>query len=234
MNLYDYSVATEAPELAWCYCFCGMKIHDIYRPIIRHFRAARMRRFYHDMGVNGETTILDIGGTPFNWLLAVEIGLPAPRQVVLANLQAGTSALPNWMYSIMRDATDLRGLNSFDLVFSNSVIEHLATWDNQLKMAHEVARIATRYWVQTPDPRFPVEPHYLAPFVHWIQPRFRGPAVTLTPWYWVQRPSQQEVEKRIREIRMMSAKEMVIAFPGAEIITERVLGWPKALVAVKK
>jgi hypothetical protein len=212
-----------------------MTIHDIYRPILRRFRAGRMRRFYRDMAVTPESRILDIGGTPFNWLLAVEIGMPAPRSVTLLNLDAYSEALPRWMNSVKGDARDLGGtLNSFDIAFSNSVIEHLETWDNQLRMAHEIARVATRFWIQTPDPRFPVEPHYLAPFVHWIPLRWRGTAALLTPWYLLERPSRVEITRRIAEIRLMNASEMQIAFPGAEILTERLLGWPKALLAVKR
>src|SRR5690348_18441218 len=37
--------------------------------ILLHFRRRRMRRFAREFGVTSETRILDVGGTPFNWLL---------------------------------------------------------------------------------------------------------------------------------------------------------------------
>ena len=71
---------------------------------------------------------------------------------------------------ISRDATNLHefGDASFDIAFSNSVIEHLSTFENQARMAAEVRRVARAYWVQTPNFWFPIEPHFLVPAWHWL------------------------------------------------------------------
>lgn len=39
---------------------------------------------------------------------------------------------------------------SFDLVYSNSVIEHLGTWEKQQAFAAEARRVGRGYWIPTP------------------------------------------------------------------------------------
>ena len=53
---------------------------------------------------------------------------------------------------------------SFDAVFSNSVIEHVGTFEDQKMMANEVIRVTNFYFIQTPNLYFPIEPHFLVPF----------------------------------------------------------------------
>jgi hypothetical protein len=57
---------------------------------------------------------------------------------------------------------------SFDLVFSNSVIEHLFSIQNQQKMANEVKRVGKNYYIQTPNKFFPIEPHWVFPFFQFL------------------------------------------------------------------
>src|ERR1017187_2845994 len=52
---------------------------------------------------------------------------------------------------------------AFDVVFSNSVIEHVGDAQSQRAFAREVARVGRAYWVQTPNRWFPVEQHLLTP-----------------------------------------------------------------------
>ena len=63
------------------------------------------------------------------------------------------------------DAVDMPGISdgAFDVVFSNSVIEHVETYENQRRMAAEIRRVGRRYFVQTPNRHFPLEPHFLVP-----------------------------------------------------------------------
>jgi transposase len=124
--------------------------------------------------------------------------------------------------------------NAFDIVFSNSVIEHLGDSDSQAQFAREVRRLAPNYFVQTPDKRFPVEPHFLAPFVHWLPPRIRRRVVrNFSVWGLVTRPSFERCCELVREIRLLSKREMRNYFPDAELITEHFLGMPKSLISVR-
>jgi hypothetical protein len=63
----------------------------------------------------------------------------------------------------------------FDLGFSNAVVEHVAGGrDGQRRFVHELARVARRVFVTTPNRFFPLEVHTLLPFAHWLPPGVRG------------------------------------------------------------
>jgi hypothetical protein len=56
----------------------------------------------------------------------------------------------------------------YDIGFSNSVIEHVGSWERQVMFASEIRRVARAIWVQTPAYECPFEPHYLTPLVHYL------------------------------------------------------------------
>ena len=57
----------------------------------------------------------------------------------------------------------------FDLGFSNAVVEHVAGGRaEQRRFVGELCRVAGRVMVTTPNRFFPVDPHSLLPFVHWL------------------------------------------------------------------
>ena len=62
---------------------------------------------------------------------------------------------------------------AFDVVFSNSVIEHVGDAASQERFAREVARVGRGFWVQTPNRWFPVEQHLMTPLVHWLPKRWQ-------------------------------------------------------------
>ena len=122
----------------------------------------------------------------------------------------------------------------FDVVYSNSVIEHLGNLENQRRFAAECRRVGVRYYVQTPNKWFPIEPHLLTPFVHWLPPWFQRRLLrNFTIWGLITRPTTQQCETFLQEIRMLDRQELRQLFPDAEIHHERVLGLTKSLIAVK-
>lgn len=60
----------------------------------------------------------------------------------------------------------------FDLVYCSSVIEHVPR-ARRAAFAAEVRRVGRGWLVQTPAFSFPLEPHSLLPFAHWLPPRVR-------------------------------------------------------------
>src|SRR5687767_9846671 len=120
-----------------------------------------MTRFANRFRVSDKDLILDVGGTETNWAL-IE---PRPK-VVLVNVEPREN-LPSQFSQVVADGCQLPfRTNSFELVFSNSVIEHVGDRERQKGFAEEIARVGRRFFVQTPSRTFPFEPHFLTPFIH--------------------------------------------------------------------
>jgi SAM-dependent methyltransferase len=62
----------------------------------------------------------------------------------------------------------------FDLVYCSSVIEHVPP-ARRVAFAAEIRRVGRGWFVQTPARSFPIEPHALLPFAHWLPVGLRRP-----------------------------------------------------------
>jgi len=130
-------------------------------------RGKRVRRFWRECKISENTSIIDVGGNMYFWNVARSLGLVVPRRIVVVNLDTKEPrGDPTGALLVHGDACDLRDFKSgqFDLAFSNSVIEHVGDWGAQQRMARELRRVAKTYWIQTPDPRFLIEPLAAAAF----------------------------------------------------------------------
>lgn len=178
--------------------------------------------------------ILDIGGTNSFWEQRGWAGRVDVR-VVLTNLEAERRVHEN-IEPRAGDATDLRELpdGSFDAVFSNSVIEHLETFERQAAMAVEVRRLAPIYWVQTPNFWFPVEPHFLTPAWHWLPVDLRVAMLRRRRWGWRGPcPDGDQARALVREVRLMRSRELTRLFPDATLEAERFGPFVKSFVAFR-
>jgi hypothetical protein len=209
-----------------------MEIHAVYARGMRGFRRRRMAAFVRTFAPGAGTAILDVGGTPFNWGL-VELA----SRVTLLNRRPPdpAQALPPGVTWICGDATSLAFPDaSFDIAFSNSVIEHLGTLEQQRRFAAEVRRVGRGVWVQTPAKVFPFEPHLLALFLHWLPRSWQRRLVRrASGWGLLSRPSQARIDAFLEETRLLTLGEMCALFPDCEIRRERFLGLTKAYVAVR-
>jgi hypothetical protein len=123
---------------------------------------------------------------------------------------------------------------SFDVVFSNSVIEHVGSYDDQRRMAMEVDRVAKRYFVQTPNKRFPLEPHFLFPFFQYLPSGVRAQMVHRFDVGWYKRiPSIEKAREEVDSIQLLTKRKFADLFPGATIYEEKILGLTKSFVAYR-
>lgn len=176
--------------------------------------------------------ILDVGGTESFWEKA---GFLDRCQLTILNLDANTTHHPN-VTSVAGDARDLHeyGDQSFDLVFSNSVIEHVGTLDDQRRMAEEVRRVGREYFVQTPNYWFPVEPHALFPAFQWLPVFVRARLLQRASLGHLDRqPSLKDAEALVRSIRLLKPGEMRALFPDASVWEEKFLGLTKSIVVYR-
>jgi SAM-dependent methyltransferase len=207
----------------------------LIQSISQHFRRKRMLRFAAELGITRRTRVLDIGGTPDYWDM-----LPARPRLVLLNTPRAKQDLAGAASWVAGDGRRLPFRDgAFDVVFSNSVIEHVGDAASQQRFAGEVARVGRAYWVQTPNRWFPVEQHLLTPFVHWLPKAWQRAIVTrFNIWRMLTRPSADRrayyVEHYLRDVRLLSCGEMRALFPGALVLRERFWGWTKSLVAMRR
>jgi hypothetical protein len=188
-----------------------------------------MRLLQERLRLTPESRVLDVGGTLFNWNFA-----PVRPRLTFLNLGPRPSDLPPDIDYIEGDARQIQLPDgAFDVVYSNSVIEHLGTLVDQRRMANEVRRVGRRYFVQTPDRAFPIEPHFLTPGVHYLTPALRRRVLrNFTVWGLIVRPTSEQCADVVREIRLLSATELEGLFPDGVLLRERFAGLSKSLIAL--
>jgi hypothetical protein len=138
---------------------------------------------------------------------------------------------------IKGDACDLTIFNdgAFDLVHSNSVIEHVGGWERMQAMAHESARVGKNVYLHTPYVWFPIEPHFLTPFLHWLPLSTRSwIACRFALGNWPRARSFDEAIKAQLSSALLDKRMVESLMPKAEIHFERVLGFPKSLIAIQR
>jgi hypothetical protein len=204
-----------------------MDIHAIYLPFQKHFRRRRMREFWLRFCLDEATTVLDLGGGEFNWTL-----LPRRPRLTFLNVQpvrasAGGVVVGDGKRLPFRD-------NAFDVVYSNSVIEHLGGEKEQLAFARECSRVGRSYYVQTPNKWFLVEPHLLTPFVHWLPRRLQRCVLRYgTVWGLVTKATRVQCDNFMESVRLLGEKDLRRVLPDATVLRERLCGMTKSLIATR-
>ena len=229
---YTVNSRENSPQIIFVTGFI-MKIHHLYNKLLLPFRQKRMMRFMRTFTFSAETKILDIGGTPYNWHL-----VNCPAQITLLNLN-----IPNPLPELPANITCVHGDgmklhfsdNSFDIVFSNSVIEHLFSFKNQEKFSSEIRRVGKQIWVQTPARTFFFEPHFLTPFFHYLPKKLQTKlARNFTVWGWITRPTDDYVKNMVQEINLLAFSEFQELFSDCFIQKEMFFGMTKAFIAIRK
>jgi SAM-dependent methyltransferase len=210
-----------------------MSIHRIYGAISPLFRRSRLKRMCLALGPIAGEQILDVGGVASFWN-----GFTLEAQITLLNLPG--SGMPTSYQSSQFRYVDGDGCNlpfperSFDIVFSNSAIEHVGTWERQLDFAREARRVGRRLWVQTPAREFFIEPHLIAPFIHWFPRSTQRRLIrNFTIRGWFERPDAVKIDAFLEEVRLLKFAEMQTLFPDCTILRERFLGMTKSYIAVR-
>ena len=146
--------------------------------------------------------------------------------VDLEPLQSEWMKNPNVTVQVA-DATKLPFADSeFPVAFSSSVIEHIPK-GLQAAFADEIRRVAERYYVQTPNRYFPIEPHYQLPFFQFFPERLRRALNKRFTLGWKEKGKWEE-------INLLSARDLRRLFPDGEIHRERLFGLTKSLMVVRR
>lgn len=175
--------------------------------------------------------IIDIGGTLSYWQ---QRGWTKKEGVHITIVNLNADEIDNENVSIRSgNALDLSEYddNSFDVVYSNSVIEHVYSLKNQAKMAAEVQRIAKSFWVQTPNFWFPIEPHFHIPGWQWMPRQVRIALLRRFRCGWRGPvPDHIKAQELVDEVRLMTKSELLHIFPDSNYWEEKFFGLTKSLV----
>lgn len=206
----------------------------------RRRRNAGLAALIRKIAASGTTRIrcLDVGGSPVFW----ETVDPAARSLLELTLlnRPGEERSSRFRLSRFReyelehgDARDLGHLaaGAYDLVVSNSVIEHLGRWSDIKRGCSEMQRVGRFGWVQTPAFSCFWEPHAQLPFVHWFATPVRAQLVARFS-FGVSFSARDIDAARTwaDQIELLTKSEVRALFPGGELRVERFFLWPKSYI----
>ena len=182
-------------------------------PLAANARRRRHERFFAKTGVRPGMAVVDVGCGSIG-LRALEPGLDI----------TGVDLSPRPEYPgpfVQADAAERLPFadGQFDLAYSSSVIEHVPP-GRRAAFAAEVRRVARGWYVQTPARSFPIEPHALLPFAHWLPAGLRRR-------YW-----RLGAMGHWEEIELLGRREVEALFGPAE--PERVGPLTKSWVCVRR
>lgn len=190
----------------------------------------------------GSVRILDMGGTVSYWRrVGPEFLREQKVKIILLNLHASelkeTEGVEDLIETAVGNACDLSMFadNAFDLAHSNSVIEHVVTWQNMQAFARETRRVAKYYYVQTPYFWFPIDPHfYQMPFFHWYPRPIRARMLNRFSLTYSGRIKDVGVAYEVLDnAKLLDGRQFRFLFPDTKVTFERFLGLPKSLMAIK-
>ncbi len=210
------------------YLYLGFKLFWILlRPLSTYSRNKRAKLFIEKMKPKEKMKILDIGGQPQIW-----DHVKIPLQITCLNLPGIATTDHKTHHEIIYvegDGCSMPEFQSghFDLVFSNSVIEHVGNYKKRKMFADEVIRLSKCYWIQTPYKYYPIEAHCGMPF-WWLYPKFMR-SFFIARW----RKMLPAWTEMVENTEVVSTTEMKKLFPKANIEKEWLI-FPKSLIAFSK
>jgi hypothetical protein len=192
-----------------------------------------------------KTQILDLGSEDGSHIAAL---VPYWENVTLADIDEKLLDAGKQKYGFKTVLLDECGKlpfadNSFDIVYCNSVIEHVgplkvSCWDvtdgkkfaelsfeHQKEFAKEIRRVGKSYFVQTPNKYYILESHTWLPIIQYLPRRLLIKTIIWLNKWWVKKTSPDWSLLGVNEFRKL--------FPEALILKERVCGLTKSIIAIK-
>jgi hypothetical protein len=194
----------------------------------RRKRFAEFMRLMHPAEGEG---ILDVGVTDTAWRSGnfLEANYPWPQRITAVALKP-MPAFQRQFPEVDFVVADGRALSfedgAFDIGFSNAVVEHVGSRDQQAAFVSEMLRTCSRVFIATPNARFPIDPHTLLPFIHWLSPTLRYPLLRL---FGQGRWALEEM------LNPLSAGALLSLFPrdaNVRLVRQRLFGLTTVLIAV--
>lgn len=221
------------------------KYIDFTNPSSVNYKLRQLRlRLFLDLAAGFErpVNVLDVGGSVFYWrhlFFGMPNVDPADYRITVTNVSESELKKSSGEDGFNLTVADARAMpqfadGQFDVVHSNSVIEHVGDLGDMLRMGKEVSRIGKAYFVQTPNFWFPIEPHFRAVGFHWLPRSMRLNLVRRWKFgAFSIAKSDAEAELIVDSARLLTRDELEACFPDARIFVERVCGFTKSFVAYR-
>lgn len=167
--------------------------------------------------------ILDLGGSDYHWRNSRFRDNKNFHITIVNTEQQNIKDLRNLSF-IKKDVKDLNYFDDkeFDLVYSNSLFEHINNYDEQKKLAGEIRRIGRHYFIQTPNYYFPVEPHFLIPFFQFLPVTWKTMLIKKYDLGWYKKHKDEDKARELADsVRLLKKSELKQIFPGGKIYTEK-------------
>jgi hypothetical protein len=183
-------------------------------------------------------SIIDVGGTEEYWgIISRQYLIDRDVNITIVNLPGTTISEDHGPFKFVEgDACNLVEFDdmSFDIAHSNSVVEHVGDWARMVRFAEEISRVSRNYFVQTPNYWFPIEPHCMTPFFHWLPEPIRVWLVLrFQLGHWNRAGSTTEAVTTVQSARLMNKSMFQALFKDAVVSTERFLLLSKSLIAIR-
>lgn len=189
----------------------------------------------------GFVSIIDLGGRKEYWnCVSADFLRRVRATITILNLPGEvdmTSREDGPFVCVEGDACNLAEFedNSFHIVHSNSVIEHVGNWEKVTRFAHEVRRLAPNYYVQTPNFWFPVEPHFMKPFFHFLPQPIQVELVRrFDMGHFIKARSVGEAMLKLEGINLFDKNMFCEVFPDATLVVEKYMFLTKSLIAYRE
>jgi SAM-dependent methyltransferase len=194
-------------------------------------RGARFTRFMELMAPTPTDRILDVGVTDTDWRSSnpLEAAYAWPERITAVGLEPMPTfqkLFPTIRF-VVADGRDLPFADgTFDIGYSNAVIEHVGNAAQQRRFVCELLRTCRRVFISTPNAHFPIDPHTLLPFVHWLPRSVRHPILRATG------NGQWATESALRPLSAAGLRSMFPTDSDVRIVQQRVLGIAIVLTAI--
>lgn len=178
--------------------------------------------------------VIDLGGT-VNFWKQMELTNPQDALITILNIEEENESLPNVTFIKGDVCNPGISLKNFDLIFSNSVIEHVGSKEKREQMASVVISAGKSYFIQTPNYWFPFEPHFLFPFFQFLPRFFRIFLVKNFNMGWFRKTSDKKsAEEIVDSIYLVKLNEFRSLFPCVTIHKEKVFLFNKSFTAISQ
>lgn len=196
-------------------------------------RRRRWRQLLATFPELAEMSVLDMGGTVEFWLRSPV----QPRAVHVVNVEDPPDGpLPEWLRADVADIchppAGLLDERGYDIVLSNSVIEHVGGHLQREAFAEVARSSAPRMWMQTPYQYFPIEPHWVCPFLQFLPLALRARVAMRWPLVHTRPKDVDHAIDALLSTELLDITAMHHYFPDAEIRFERAVGLVKSLIGV--